>query len=80
MLKIVLSALCHGANLAIGGVSSFEEPINRDEIVAVKTLKGELIGMGRAMRTSQELKTIKNGWAVKMERIIMRRDLYPKMW
>lgn len=75
-----VSALCHGAHLAIGGISSFEEPINKDDIVAVKTLKGELIGMGRAIRNFQELRTLKSGWAVKMERVIMRRDLYPKMW
>lgn len=75
-----VAALCHGANLAIGGISSFEEPIDKNEIVAVKTLKGELIGMGRAMRSSQELKELKSGWIVKMERVVMRRDLYPKMW
>lgn len=75
-----VAALCHGANLSVGGISSYEEPFMKDDIVAVKTLKGELIGMGIALRDSREIAELKREWVVKMDRVILDRNLYPKMW
>jgi len=75
-----VASVCHGASLAVGGVSSFEAPIALHEIVAVKTLKGELVAMGRASKDDSALVTDKAGMAVAVERVVMDRNLYPKMW
>ena len=75
-----VASVCHGASLAVGGVSSFEAPIALHEIVAVKTLKGELVAMGRASKDDSALATDKAGMAVAVERVVMDRNLYPKMW
>lgn len=75
-----VASVCHGASLAIGGVSSFEEPIAEHEVVAVKTLKGELVAMGKAVKNSSSMVTDKTGVAVAAERVVMDRNLYPKMW
>jgi predicted rRNA pseudouridine synthase len=75
-----VAAVCHGASLAVGGISSFEEPIAQHEIVAIKTLKGELAAMGRASKDGSALATDKTGMAVAVERVVMDRNLYPKMW
>jgi len=75
-----VASVCHGASLAVGGISSFEEPIAQHDIVAVKTLKGELVAMGRANKDSSALAADKTGMAVVVERVVMDRNLYPKMW
>jgi H/ACA ribonucleoprotein complex subunit 4 len=75
-----VASVCHGASLAVGGISSFEAPIAQHEIVAVKTLKGELVAMGRASKDDPALAADKAGMAVVVERVVMDRNLYPKMW
>jgi H/ACA ribonucleoprotein complex subunit 4 len=75
-----VASICHGANLAVGGISSFEDPIAVGEDVALKTLKGELIAMGKATKDSSAMARDKAGIAVKTVRVVMDRGLYPKMW
>lgn len=75
-----VSAVCHGANLSIGGVSSFEEPVERGNVVCVKTLKGELVAMARSEKDSHGLLNDRTGLAATTERVLMDRALYPKMW
>jgi len=75
-----VASVCHGANLAVGGVSSFEEPIAEGEDVAIKTLKGEFIAMGKAVKGSSALAKDKTGIAATTARVVMDRHLYPKMW
>jgi H/ACA ribonucleoprotein complex subunit 4 len=75
-----IESLCHGAKLAVPGISKLETGIKNDDLVAVLSLKGELIGLGTALTTSEEMHTAKNGLAVKMDRIVMKSGTYPKMW
>jgi len=75
-----VSAICHGANLSIGGVSSFEEPMNRGDVVAIKTLKGELVAMAKSEKDSHGLLNDKTGLAATTERVLMERSIYPRMW
>ena len=50
-----VDAICHGANLACGGISQLADNIQKNDIVAIETLKGELVGAGRSLLTSNEI-------------------------
>lgn len=75
-----VAALCHGASLAVGGISKLEVPLKVGEFVALKTLKGELIAMGDCVMDSKSILTQDTGIAVKIRDVIMDRNLYPKAW
>ena len=42
------------------------------------TLKGELIALGKAVMSADEIKSFKKGIAVKTDSVIMNIDTYPK--
>jgi H/ACA ribonucleoprotein complex subunit 4 len=75
-----VDALCHGAPLAAPGVAKFEIPFSRGELVALFTLKGELIGVGRALVDGEEVKKMERGLVARTDRVVMRRGAYPPMW
>jgi H/ACA ribonucleoprotein complex subunit 4 len=75
-----VDALCHGAPLAAPGVAKFEIPFLRGELVALFTLKGELIGVGRALVDGEEVKKMEKGLVARTDRVVMRRGTYPPMW
>lgn len=75
-----VSALCHGANLGVQGISKLQESIEPGELVAILTLKGELIAIGNSQRNSEELLEEEKGTAVDLERVFMDKDVYPKEW
>ncbi len=75
-----VSALCHGAPLHIGGISKLSKGIEVDDNVAIMSLKGELIGIGTACMTSEEIKVQKKGIVATLNRLVMKEDLYPRMW
>ncbi|MEB3773960.1 MAG: RNA-guided pseudouridylation complex pseudouridine synthase subunit Cbf5 [Desulfurococcales archaeon] len=85
MPKVVLrdtavESVVNGAILAVPGISMIQEGINRGDLVALHTLKGELIGLGRALMSTREVLESERGEAVKPERIIMEPGLYPRAW
>ncbi|MEM1598384.1 MAG: RNA-guided pseudouridylation complex pseudouridine synthase subunit Cbf5 [Pyrobaculum sp.] len=75
-----VDALCNGAPLAAPGVAKFEYPFSRGDIVAYFTLKGELIGIGRALVGGEELKKMERGLVARTDRVVMRRGTYPPLW
>ena len=75
-----VSAVCHGANLAIPGICMIEKDIKKNSLVAIVTLKNELVAIGRALMDTEEIIRRKRGFAVKVDRVIMPRNIYPKAW
>ncbi len=75
-----VDAVCHGADLALPGLLQLDSAIERNRLVALFTLKGEGVGLGRALLTSREMLDQERGEAVKIERVIMERGTYPAMW
>jgi len=75
-----VDAICNGAPLAAPGISKFETPFSKGDLVAMFTLKGELIGIGRALVGSEEVKKMERGLVARTDRVIMRRGTYPAMW
>jgi len=75
-----VDAIAHGANLAVPGIVRLHEGIQRGDLVALFTLKGELVAVGVAQMSSVEMAKAKRGIAVKIRRVIMKPGVYPKAW
>jgi H/ACA ribonucleoprotein complex subunit 4 len=75
-----VDAVCHGAGLALPGIVQLDSAIEKDKLVAIFTLKGEAVALGRAALTTREMLDQEKGVAVKVERVIMERGTYPPMW
>jgi H/ACA ribonucleoprotein complex subunit 4 len=75
-----VDAICHGAPLAAPGLLRLETDINKGDAVAIFTLKGEAVGIGRADMNSLEMLAAKTGIVALTERVIMRPSTYPKAW
>ena len=75
-----VDALCHGANLTAPGVLSVESGVAKNSILAILTLKGEAIALAKAELTTEEILNVKHGTVAKLERVLMERGTYPKVW
>jgi H/ACA ribonucleoprotein complex subunit 4 len=74
-----VDTLCHGANLNLPGISKLENEIQPDDLVAIMTLKNELICIGKAKMPSQEMLKSEKGLAVIVDKVFMDPGTYPKM-
>lgn len=75
-----VGALTYGAPLMVPGVVKFESGWKIDDILAIMTLKGELVAIGKAQMDWKSLIEAKKGIVAKLERVIMPRDIYPRVW
>lgn len=75
-----VSALCHGANLAIPGVLEIDSDIKKNELVAVFSLKGEAVALVKMLMNTEEILQNENGFCAKIQRVIMKKDTYPSVW
>jgi H/ACA ribonucleoprotein complex subunit 4 len=75
-----VDALCHGADLAAGGILSLKADIHKEETVAVMTLKGELIAAGKACATAGQMERAEKGIMVDIKKVFMEPGTYPMMW
>jgi H/ACA ribonucleoprotein complex subunit 4 len=75
-----IDAVCHGAPLAVIGVAQIDAAIEPEQLVRLLSLKGELVGLGRAQMTTEAVLGVPKGIAATAERIIMRTGTYPRTW
>lgn len=75
-----VDAICHGARLAIPGILELETGIEVGDLVAMMTLKGEAIALGKALMTSEQILEMDRGLAVQTHRVIMEKGTYPRSW
>lgn len=75
-----VDAICHGADLAIPGIVKLDSSIEKTKTIAMFTLKGEAVALGRALMTTREVLDQERGVAAKTERVLMDRGTYPAMW
>ena len=75
-----ISAICHGADLAVQGVSKVDKGIEKDETIAIMSPKGELIALAYSKFTSADINKKKTGIIAKTNKVIMDKDKYPKSW
>jgi H/ACA ribonucleoprotein complex subunit 4 len=74
-----VESLCHGSNLNAPGISALESDIKVGNIVAVMTLKNELVGLGEAVLSSAAIEKMDRGICYKMQKIFMDAGTYPKI-
>ncbi len=75
-----VDALCHGANLTAPGVLSAETSIQRGSMIAVLSLKGEAVALAEALISTDEIINLKRGTVATLQRVVMPRGTYPKVW
>jgi H/ACA ribonucleoprotein complex subunit 4 len=75
-----VDAICHGAQLTLPGVTKFSKNIEKDTLVAILTMKGELVAFGRSTLTSRKIAELKNGICTKPIAVFMEKYTYPSSW
>ncbi len=73
-----VDAVCNGSPLYPKGITRIQEGIIRGETIAIMTLKEELVALGISKMDSEEMMNRKNGTAVRVDRVLMLRRVYPK--
>ncbi|MCX6709011.1 MAG: RNA-guided pseudouridylation complex pseudouridine synthase subunit Cbf5 [Candidatus Woesearchaeota archaeon] len=73
-----VDTICHGASLNVPGIVKIETGIDKDDNVAVLTLKGELVALGTAVMTTEQVMTEQKGFAVRISKVFMLPGTYPK--
>ncbi len=75
-----VDAIAHGANLAVPGIARLHKGIRKGDTVALLTLKGELVAIGTAEMSSEEIERARKGIAVRIRRVVMKPGVYPSVW
>ena len=75
-----VASICHGAKLAVPGITKLETEIKVRDVVGLFSLKGELIALGQAAMSSEEMTERDHGIAADTKRVVMSLETYPKTW
>jgi len=65
-----IKSLSHGRDLGAPGISKLEN-FKKGEMVAVMSLKGELVAIGETLMSGVEINTVKKGLAVNVKKVFM---------
>lgn len=66
-----------GSPLFVSGITRVQKGIKKDEIVAIFSLKNELVAFGVAAMDDEKMINEKMGIAVKIDRVFIDRGVYP---
>jgi len=75
-----VDALCHGAALAVPGICKLDAEINEGDMVAIFTLKEELVSIGEARMETMDMLVKDSGIAAVSRRVVMKPGTYRRMW
>ncbi|MEM2943312.1 MAG: RNA-guided pseudouridylation complex pseudouridine synthase subunit Cbf5 [Methanomassiliicoccales archaeon] len=75
-----VDAICHGADLAVVGITRIEDTILKGSNVAIFTEKEEVVALATALMNAERMLVAKDGIAAKTIRVFMKPGTYPKMW
>lgn len=75
-----VDAICHGADLASGGIVGLDDNIQKGDIVAILTIKGELVASGESLTNSLEILESTKGIMIDTKKVFMEPGTYPMMW
>ncbi|MFH0875002.1 MAG: RNA-guided pseudouridylation complex pseudouridine synthase subunit Cbf5 [archaeon] len=78
VMDTTVDSLCHGASLGVPGIAKLEEKIEPDQLVAVMSLKDELVCYGRAKLATKQMMGEK-GLAFIPDKVLMEPGTYPKI-
>jgi H/ACA ribonucleoprotein complex subunit 4 len=75
-----VDAICSGASLAIPGIASLDSNLTKGDLIALFTLKGELVALAKAEISTEEILKASVGLAATPIRVMMEVGTYPKGW
>jgi len=75
-----VDAICHGAQLAVPGILQISPNIEKGNIMCMYTLKGELVAIGEALMSTEEILNASKGLGFMTKRVIMKAETYPELW
>lgn len=75
-----VDAICHGANLAVAGVLQLHTDIQPGDLVAIMTLKGELVALAVAQQESSMILEATSGIVADTKRVVIQQGTYPSTW
>jgi len=75
-----VEAICNGSPIYPIGVTRVQESLIAGEDVGIFTLKGELVAIGIAKMDAEKMVKAKRGIAVRTDRVIMQKGIYPRSW
>jgi H/ACA ribonucleoprotein complex subunit 4 len=75
-----VDALCHGANLTAPGVISVDSGLGSGSMVTLFTLKGEAVALAKVVVSTEEILKMDHGTVAMLQRVVMPRGTYPKVW
>jgi len=75
-----IDAICHGATLAIPGVVEVDTEIKKNMLVALFSMKQEIIAIGQSNMTTEEIIQKDTGICVTPEKVFMNKGTYPSLW
>ena len=78
VMDSAVDSLCHGAALKVPGISKLNDNIQERDLVAILTLKDELIAYGTAVMSSKSMLGNK-GLAVTVDKVFVFPGTYPRM-
>ncbi len=78
ILDSAVDSLCHGAKLAVQGIAKLDSGIKAG-LVAVLTLKGELVCLATMLVNSEDIMKKEGGIVASLNRVFMKIGVYPKI-
>lgn len=75
-----VDAICHGASLASSGIVKLNNQIHENNVVAVMTLKDELLAMGKSLYSADDIVQMDTKFVVNIQKVFILPNTYPKMW
>jgi H/ACA ribonucleoprotein complex subunit 4 len=75
-----VDAICHGADLAVAGISGIDGTFPKGNLVAVMSKLGEGVALGTTLMASDKALSETSGLAVDTKRVLMAPGTYPKLW
>ena len=78
ILDMAVDTVSQGANLNLPGIAKLTDQIRKNSIVAIMTLKNELVALGKAELSSEDIILNDKGLAIKTSKVFMNPGIYPK--
>lgn len=75
-----VDAICHGADLAVGGILRIEGTHSQGQLVAIMSRLGEGVAIGKSLMSSEQALSASTGLAADTKRVLMAEGTYPRLW
>jgi len=72
ILDSTIKPLSHGRDLAIPGISRIHSNIKKQDLVAIMTLKDELVALGIAILSSEDIMKKDKGMAIRIDKVFIQ--------